>query len=512
VSLAVEPPPPAVEFLGIGKRFGEVVANHGIDLVVRPGTVHGLVGENGAGKSTLMSILYGLHAPDVGEIRIHGRRLPPGSARAAIAAGIGMVHQHFMLVETMTVLENVMLGADAGWYLGRSERELRARMAGLSRDYGLEVDPDAVVSGLPVGLRQRVEIIKLLLRDADILVLDEPTAVLTPDEAGQLFAVIRRLREAGRTIILVTHKLREVMALTDMVSVMRRGEMVITLTTAETRPEALAEAMVGRKVQLTVAKGPADPGEVLLAAESLRLREPDGHLSLDDVSLTVRAGEIVGIAGVTGSGQGALLEVLSGMRRPTSGRVMLAGRDATRDGSRGIRRRRLGHIPEDRHRNGLVLPFQACESAILGWQHAPELGFGPLLSRARMRRHAAGLMQAYDVRPPDPLLASVNFSGGNQQKIVVAREVERAPLVLLVGQPSRGVDIGAIEFIHRRLVALRDAGCAVLLVSVELDEILALSDRILVMCGGVITGERRPHETDERDLGLLMAGIRERAA
>ncbi len=503
---------PAIGLEGITKRFGPVLANDAVTLEIAPGTVHGLVGENGAGKSTLMSVLYGFYEPDAGAVTIHGKPLKPGSSQAAIAAGIGMVHQHFMLVETMSVIENVMLGNEPGWNTKAGSGVIRRRMADMARDYGLSVDPDAIVGDLPVGLQQRVEIIKTLMRDAEILILDEPTAVLTPEETNQLFEIIRLLKARGKTIIIVTHKLREIMAVTDNVTVMRRGRVVTTLPTASTSPAALAEAMVGRPVRLTVARAAREPGKPLLEVENLTIRDASGHKLLNDVSLTIRAGEILGIAGVTGSGQGVLLAAIAGLLPVATGRIRLGGHDVTGETPHALREAGLHHIPEDRQRAGLVMAFEESESAILGWQDEALFRRGPLLSHAAIRADAEAKLAAYDVRPPDCRLKTANFSGGNQQKIVLAREIEREPSVLLVGQPSRGVDIGAIEFIHQRLIALRDAGKAILLVSVELEEILALSDRILVMCGGRVTGERRPEATDERDLGLLMAGVTGEAA
>ena len=501
--------PPAIELAGIDKRFGEVHANKAVDLTVAAGTIHGIVGENGAGKSTLMSILYGFYEADAGEVRVAGRPVRIRAPREAIAAGIGMVHQHFMLVEPLTVLDNVMLGAEGGPLLAGGARRIREELARLGADYGLVIDPDAVVGDLPVGLQQRVEILKALVRGAEVLVLDEPTAVLTPDEADALFRLLRILAGEGKTIILITHKLREIMAVTDAVSVMRRGEMVATLPTAGTSPAELAELMVGRRVLLRVEKDAARPGPVRLAVKNLVVRDAKGTPRVDGVSFDVHGGEIVGIAGIAGNGQSELLEALAGMRPLDGGSVALDGAPLPAEelDPYRLRHRGLLHVPEDRLRMGLVPPFEACESAILGFQQDDLYGSGAIMSRAAIVGDTARKMEDYDVRPRAPTLKTSKFSGGNQQKLVLAREIERAPHVLLVGQPTRGVDIGAIEFIHRRLVALRDAGVAIVLVSVELEEIMGLSDRILVMCGGRITGERRPTETDERDLGQLMAGV-----
>jgi general nucleoside transport system ATP-binding protein len=512
--MAATDPPPAIELIGIDKRFGAVHANKDIDLKIGKGTIHGVVGENGAGKSTLMSILYGFYQADSGEIRVDGERVDIRSPDDAIAAGIGMVFQHFMLVEPFTVLENIMLGAEGGVVLREGAARVRAELQRLERDYALEVDPDAVVGDLAVGLQQRVEILKALYRGAETLILDEPTGVLTPAEADHLFRILRQLRDQGKTVILITHKLREIMAITDTVSVMRRGEMKAAETTAETTPERLAERMVGRHVLLRVDKKQAAPGKPMLEVEGLSLKDLRGVTLLDDVSFAIRAGEIVGIAGVAGNGQSELLEVISGIRRATSGTMRIDGEPVDVTGKADSALQRVigvAHVPEDRHRMGLVTAFEENENSILGYHGDPIYLNGPFLDRDAVRSHARERIEKYDIRPPDCRLKTENFSGGNQQKIVLAREMERAPKVLLVGQPTRGVDIGAIEFIHRQLVAMRDAGAAILLVSVELDEIRSLSDRILVMCGGRVIGERGP-EASEQELGLMMMGMTGEAA
>ena len=505
---------PAIELIGIDKRFGAVRANRSIDLTVERGSIHGIVGENGAGKSTLMSIIFGFYQADRGEIRVGGKKVEITDPNAAIASGIGMVHQHFMLVENLTVVENVMLGAERSPLLAKGISKVRAELRRLEEDHGLDVDPDAVVEDLPVGLQQRVEILKSLYRGADVLILDEPTGVLTPSEADHLFDVLKQLREEGKTIILITHKLREIMAITDTVSVMRRGEMVATKKTAETSVGELAELMVGRRVLLTVDKSEAQPADPRLEVKHLTVKDSRGVTMVDDVSFSVRAGEIVGIAGVAGNGQSELLEALSGIRKAKAGLVVLNGReiDPAREADPAeIRRIGCAHVPEDRHYMGLVLPFEENENSILGYQNDPRFQNGPLLDQGAMRRDAREKIEAYDIRPADCRLRTASFSGGNQQKIVLAREMERDPDVLLIGQPTRGVDVGAIEFIHKRIVAMRDAGKAILLVSVELDEIRALSDRILVMFAGKIVGERGP-EASEAELGLLMAGVDEKEA
>jgi simple sugar transport system ATP-binding protein len=499
---------PAIELRGISKRFGALEANKNVFLSVAPGSIHGIVGENGAGKSTLMSILYGLYEADSGEIRVAGHPLAIRNTHDAIAAGIGMVHQHFMLVEPFTVLENVLLGAEGGPLLAQGLAAARRELERLEREYGLEVDVAAVVGGLPVGLRQRVEILKALYRGARILILDEPTGVLTPQETDQLFRIFTALRNQGVTVVLITHKLREILAITDSVSVMRGGEMVAHRKTAQTSTEELAELMVGRKVLLRVHKTEARPGAKVLEAEELSVHDEDGVPRLDRVSLCLRAGEILGIAGVAGNGQSELLETLAGIRRLERGRIRLNGvavsHDEPRD-ARAMRQLGLAHVPEDRQRMGLVMAFEAQESAILGYHLEPAYNKGPLMDRQAILADCARKLSDYDVRPPDPHLRSESFSGGNQQKLLLAREMSRAPAVLLVGQPTRGVDIGAIEFIHKKLVALRDAGSAILLVSVELDEIMSLSDRILVMFEGRIVGEVPGDQADERTLGLMMA-------
>jgi general nucleoside transport system ATP-binding protein len=503
---------PAIELIGIDKSFGPVQANKNVNLSVARGVIHGIVGENGAGKSTLMSILYGFYEADRGEIRVNGEVVRIRSSREAISHGIGMVHQHFMLVPPLSVLENVMLGAEGGALLASGAGRIRKELKRLGQEYALEVDPDAIVGELSVGLQQRVEILKALVRGAEILVLDEPTAVLTPSEADQLFAMLRVLKAQNKTIIFITHKLREIMALTDRVSVMRRGEMVATFETSRTSPPELADAMVGRKVILKIDKGEAHPGRVVLEARGISVKDDRGVTRVDNVSFQLREGEILGVAGVAGNGQSELLEAVAGIRPLSSGELWLDGKALTLENPKGMRKLGLGHVPEDRHRVGLVMPFEACESAMLGFQDEKVYGAGAFFNRKSIIADEAAKMEAYDIRPRAPRLKTANFSGGNQQKIVLAREIERNPKVILVGQPTRGVDIGAIEFIHKRIVAMRDAGKAVLLVSVELDEIFALSDRIIVLCAGRVTGERMPGETNTQDLGLLMAGVSERAA
>ncbi|WP_337268157.1 ABC transporter ATP-binding protein [Oryzifoliimicrobium ureilyticus] len=497
---------PALELLGIDKKFGPVHANKNINLTVAKGSIHGIIGENGAGKSTLMSIIYGFYQADSGEIRVNGSPVTIKDSQSAIAVGIGMVHQHFMLVDNFTVLENIMLGAEGGALLAKGVSAARAELRRLEKEYSLEVNPDTPVENLPVGLQQRVEILKAMYRGAEILILDEPTGVLTPAEADHLFRVLRVLRDQGKTIILITHKLREIMAITDTVSVMRRGELVATRKTAETTVAELAELMVGRRVLLRVEKGVGTPGKVILSVRNLTVKDNRGVTMVDNVSFDVRAGEIVGIAGVAGNGQSELLEAIAGIRRPHSGEIFLDGMPIDKADPARLRELGLAHIPEDRHHMGLVLKFEEYENSMLGYHRNPAYGRGPMLDLAAIRKDAMEKIEKYDIRPPNPRLKTANFSGGNQQKIVVAREIERDPTALIIGQPTRGVDIGAIEFIHRRIIEMRDSGKAILLVSVELDEIRALSDRVLVMFAGQVVGETAP-DADEQSIGLMMAGI-----
>ena len=507
---------PAIELKGISKAFGPVQANKDISIRVMPGTIHGIIGENGAGKSTLMSILYGFYKADAGEIWINGEKTDIPDSQAAIRAGIGMVFQHFKLVENFTVLENIILGVEEGRLLRPSLTRARAELDRLAREYELHVDPDALIEDIGVGQQQRVEILKALYRKADILILDEPTGVLTPAEAHQLFRILERLKAEGKTVILITHKLREIMEITDTVSVMRRGQMTATVKTAETSPPELAELMVGRKVLLEVDKAPATPGRVVLEVHDLRVTDDKGVERLKGISFQIRAGEILGLAGVAGNGQSELLQVLGGYGQAT-GSVRVNGEeiDLTGRHSDGQTRRRRGiaHVPEDRQHEGLIMDFAAWENIAFGYHHDPKYQKSWLfMDNAAIRADAAAKMERFDVRPPDPELLAKSFSGGNQQKLVVAREIEHSPDLLLVGQPTRGVDIGAIEFIHKQLIALRDQGKAILLVSVELDEIMSLSDRIAVIFDGRIMGERLPEQTDAQDLGLLMAGVTGKAA
>jgi ABC-type uncharacterized transport system ATPase subunit len=499
----------AVRMTGIHKRFGAVRANEAVNLSVAAGSVHALVGENGAGKSTLMSVLYGMYAPDSGAIEVFGQRAALRSTHDAIALGLGMVHQHFMLVDNLTALENVMLGAEPGFLLGPAEAAVRPRLKQLMASTGLRVDLDARCGDLPVGDRQRLEILKVLFRGARVLILDEPTAVLTPQETLHLFEVLSRLREQGTTVILITHKLDEVMRLADRVTVMRGGHVVHECAVADTSAAQLAEAMVGRKVNIgRPAEAGVEVGDVVLEARGLQVRDALGVIRLHGIDLALHAGQIVGVAGVSGNGQSELLEALSGLRVPQQGLLTLAGETFSPTRwltPRTARRLRLAHVPEDRHARAMVMEFAAWESGVLGYEGLPAYSGGGFLRRRRMRGDTDAMMERFDVRPRAPELASGSFSGGNQQKLVLARELGQAPRVLLVGQPTRGVDIGAIEFIHGQLRALRAAGCAILLVSSELEEILSLADRVLVMTAGRIAGERPIAACTEAELGLLMA-------
>ena len=500
----------AVHMRGINKRFGAVAANADVELRVRAGTVHGLVGENGAGKSTLMSVLYGFYQADSGAIEVFGKPVTIRNADDAIRHGVGMVHQHFMLVDTLTALENVMLGAEPHWLLKKSDSTVRSRLTTLMQATGLIVALDIPVSDLPVGDRQRLEILKALYRGAKILILDEPTAVLTPQETQHLFGVLTTLREQGTTIVLITHKLKEVMALCDDVTVMRAGRVVQDLAIRDASIEGLAESMVGRKVHMGRVEGLSSaPGEVVLQARDIAVRDSLKVPRLKSVSLTLRAGEMVGVAGVSGNGQSELLDVLSGLLRPESGSLAVCGQTFSAAAwldpltARGLG---VAHVPEDRHARALVMDFAAWESAVLGYEGQAQYGSHGWMDHHRMRSATTVMMERFDVRPRDPDLLSSKFSGGNQQKFVLARELGQTPKVLLVGQPTRGVDIGAIEFIYSQLRTMRDAGCAVLVVSSELDEILALSDRVIVMNQGQIAGELAVADCTEAGLGLLMTG------
>jgi simple sugar transport system ATP-binding protein len=497
----------AVDMRNIRRQFPGVLANNDVVFSVRAGEIHALVGENGAGKSTLMNILYGLIHPDSGEILINGKQAHITGPRDAISLGIGMVHQHFMLIPVFSVGENIMLGREpvAGpdfYDRGRARKEIND----LTKKYGLALDPDARMGDMPVGLQQRAEIVKVLYRGASILILDEPTGVLTPQETKELFVVLRDLVKSGKTIIFISHKLKEVLDISDRITVMRRGRVVGHLTTKETNEEAIATLMVGREVLLRVDKKPAKPGAVVMKVENVTANSDQGVPALKGVSFELRQGEILGIAGVEGNGQSELMEVLAGTRKTTGGHILLGERDITTYDARTERDAGVAFIPEDRRGTGLVLSFSIAENSILGRERSPKFSWrNVVLKLVAIRDWARRLVQEYDVRTPTIEVAARNLSGGNQQKVIVAREMASKPKVLLAAQPTRGVDIGAIEFIHRRIVAERDEGTAVLLVSAELDEVRSLSDRIAVMYEGRIVSIEDPDTPEER-LGLLMTG------
>jgi simple sugar transport system ATP-binding protein len=497
----------ALEMRGITKAFPGVVANNLVDLEVRAGEIHALVGENGAGKTTLMNILYGLVHADSGEILLNGTPARIGGPRDAIARGIGMVHQHFMLIPVFTVGENVMLGREpvvAGGLYDRAKA--RAEIEALTKRYGLALDADARMGDLPVGLQQRAEIVKVLYRGANLLILDEPTGVLTPQESTELFGVLRDLVKGGKTIIFISHKLKEVLEISDRITVMRRGKVVGHLVTKETNEQEIATAMVGREVLLRVDKKPAKPGAVTFKIENLTAASDRGVPALRGVNLELHEGEILGIAGVEGNGQSELVEVLAGTRRATSGRVLLADKDVTTFDARTEREAGIAHIPEDRRGTGLVLNYSVADNLFLGRQRSAQFAWREIVLRiAAIKAWAIRLVKEFDIRTPDIESPARTLSGGNQQKIIVAREMASKPRVLLASQPTRGVDIGAIEFIHRKLVAERDEGAAILLVSAELDEVRSLSDRIAVIYEGRIVSIE-PADAPEERLGLLMTG------
>jgi general nucleoside transport system ATP-binding protein len=500
-----------LEMRGIRKEFPGVVANDEVSFEVRRGEVHALLGENGAGKSTLMNILYGLYRPDGGEIRLNGKPVSFSSAREAINAGIGMVHQHFMLIPVMTVAENVVLGTEPvreGVLL--DERAAARRVADMAKTFNFAVDPDALVEDISVGQQQRVEIMKALYRNADVLILDEPTAVLTPQEASDLFDILQTLRQEGMSIIFISHKLNEVLEIADRITVLRRGKTIETVSRHGATEASLARAMVGRDVLLRVDKPPAAAGDVLLTVPDLHVRDDRGIEKVRGVSLDVRAGEIVGIAGVDGNGQSELIDALTGLQKIESGTVTIDGRELSHASARAALDAGIGHIPEDRQRRGLVLEFSIAENIALHDYAKPPTARSGWLFPGRMVQRAKTLIKEFDVRGGGPLTRAGGLSGGNQQKLVAAREIDRDPKVLIAAQPTRGLDVGAIEYLHRRLVAERDEGRAILLVSLELEEILSLSDRILVLFEGEIVGEHTG-EVSEETIGLEMLGGGEKA-
>jgi general nucleoside transport system ATP-binding protein len=501
-----------IELRNITKRFGAVLANDRVSVKVAPGTIHSIVGENGAGKSTAMRIAYGFYTADGGEILINGQVQEIRTPHDAIAHGIGMVHQHFMLVEPMTVAENIVLGSEPGSAVSLDIRKAVDEIRKLSNEFKLTVDPNATVENLSVGQQQRVELLKALFRRAEILILDEPTAVLTPQEVEEFFAILRGMREQGKTIIIITHKLSEVLAISDNVTVMRDGKVVGDVKTSETNAAELARMMVGREVLLRVEKPDAKPGAPVLSTSSLTITGRGDARKVDNVSFEVRAGEIVGIAGVEGNGQTELIEALAGLIPGShiSGTINFEGRDITSLDARKRKELGIAHVPEDRHRRGLLLDFSLAENTILGVHYRKPAVFagGILLDQKGIQRRTEQVIRDFDVRPPNAALPARALSGGNQQKLIIGREFELPPKLLLVSQPTRGVDIGAIEFIHRKIVELRDAGCAVLLVSAELEEVTALSDRLLVVHNGQIVGEVDPKVTSNEEIGLMMTGGR----
>jgi ABC-type uncharacterized transport system ATPase subunit len=503
---------PLLELKGITKRFPGVVANDGVNFDLRKAEVHALLGENGAGKSTLMNILYGLYHPDEGEFLMNGTPLRISSPREAIDAGIGMVHQHFMLIPVMTVAENIVLAAEPtkGPFLDESAAEVRVRE--LSERFGLAVRPEAVIERISVGMQQRVEILKALYRGAEILILDEPTGVLTPQEAQELFEIVNSLKAEGKSIIFISHKLNEVLEIADRITVLRRGKTIETVPREGATEESLARLMVGRDVVLRVSKAEARPGDPLLRVEGLRVDDERGLECVRGVSFQVHAGEIVGLAGVDGNGQSELIDAITGLRKPRGGRIVVAGEDITNDSPRDALDAGVGHIPEDRQRRGLVLDFNLAENiALHDYRKEPESKLGWLFPKQLIAR-ARTLLKEFDVRGGGPLTRAGALSGGNQQKVIIAREVSRDPTVLVAAQPTRGLDVGAIEFVHRRLIAERDEGRGILLVSFELDEVLSLSDRILVIYEGDIVAEFSPDVSEEEVGFAMLGGKREESA
>ncbi|HUX40487.1 MAG TPA: ABC transporter ATP-binding protein [Rectinemataceae bacterium] len=499
--------------LGITKDFPGIRANDNVTLQVEERSVHALLGENGAGKSTLMSILFGLYRPDAGSIKVRGKDVRISDPNVANELGIGMVHQHFKLVHNFTVTENIILGLEPRRGLVIDRRAASRRVAELSKLYGLNVDPDSKIEDISVGMQQRVEILKMLYRDAEILIFDEPTAVLTPQEIHELMGIMRRLVKEGKTVLLITHKLKEIKEVADTCTVLRRGRLIGTVPVAETSEERMAEMMVGREVNFHVEKGPAKPGEVELEIKGLSVRNPKGLLGVKNLSLQVRAGEILGLCGIDGNGQTELIKALTGLAPVESGHILLAGRDIATSSIKHRLDAGLGHIPEDRHRHGLILDFDLAENLVIhSYHHEPYSHFG-ILDQKSIGSNADRLIEEFDVRcGQGGDTPARSMSGGNQQKAIVAREIDRSPRVMVVAQPTRGLDVGAIEYIHKRIVAERDKGKAILLVSLELDEIMDVSDRIAVIYNGEIVGLLDAAGADENELGLLMSGSTRRVA
>ncbi len=499
-----------VELRGLTKRFGPVVANRAVDLVLKPGEVLGLLGENGAGKSTLMNMLCGLYTPDEGEILIDGQPVHFKGPGEAIEAGIGMVHQHFMLVPVFSVVENVVLGIEPTKHLDFLDlAKARDEVREIGRQYSLDVDPDALIESLPVGVQQRVEIIKVLFRSADVLILDEPTAVLTPQEVQEFFEIVRSLRDDGKAIVFITHKLNEILEIADRISVLRNGEIVGEGDPADLTKETLAEMMVGRPVSLSLGKTARAPGETILDVRDLVVLRDDDRVAVDNISLTVQSGEIVGLAGVQGNGQSALIETITGLRHAARGTVTYLGEDITGVSVRKRHRMGIAHIPEDRLRSGLIADFTIAENMVLDTYYDDRFARAGQVVWTRAEHWAAKAAREFDIRTPSVFLRAGNLSGGNQQKLIVARELSRETKLVVAAQPTRGLDVGSIEYIHRRLLAARDEGDGILIMSSELDEILALSDRILVMFKGRIVAEFDAREAppDKSAIGLSMAGM-----
>jgi simple sugar transport system ATP-binding protein len=499
---------PVLELKGITKRFPGVLANDAIDLTLEQGEIHALLGENGAGKTTLMNILYGLYQPDEGEIWVRGQQIKVHSPRDAIAAGVGMVHQHFMLVPVFTVTENVMLGDEDVKAAGVLDRKSAAdKIRQISEQYNLEVDPDTYIEDLPVGVQQRVEIIKLLYRNADILILDEPSAVLTPQEVEELIKIMRSLVAQGKSIIFITHKLKEVLEIADRITVIRRGKVVGSTTPAEANQNLLAEMMVGRMVQLEIEKDACRPGKCVLQVENLVVLDDRQQVAVDGVTFEVVEGEVLGLAGVQGNGQTELVEALTGLRSPLEGKIAIDEQDMSRGTPRKITEVGVAHVPEDRQLDGLVLPFPVAENLILNTYYLEPFSKGVVLQNDKILENATRLIKEFDIRTPGPGTSAGALSGGNQQKVIVAREFSRPIKLLIASQPTRGLDVGSIEYIHGRLIQKRDQGTAILLVSTELDEIMALSDRIAVMYRGKIIDILPAEAATKEKVGLLMAGV-----
>jgi simple sugar transport system ATP-binding protein len=495
-----------LELRNITKTFGNVTANNDVSIKVEKGTIHAIVGENGAGKSTIMRIAYGFYKADSGEILVDGNKVDIKGPHDAIALGIGMVHQHFMLVDTMTAAENIVLGAETGSAVNLDIDKANRDLLALSNELRLGVKPDEYVENMSVGQQQRVELLKALYRDAKLLILDEPTAVLSPQEVEEFFSILRRMKEQGKTIIIITHKLDEVLAISDEVTVMRDGKAVGNVKTSETSAKDLARMIVGRDVLLRVEKTDAEPQATVLEVKDLKVTGNHGS-TVNGVSFVVRAGEIVGIAGIEGNGQTELIEALAGLAKATSGTVEFDGKNITNQSARQLKELGIAHIPEDRHKRGLLLDSDLAENSILGVHYRPPVAAATgLMNSAVIDKRVAEIIETFDVRPPNAELSAKSLSGGNQQKLIIGREFDLDPKLLLVSQPTRGVDIGAIEFIHRKLIGLRDAGSAVLLVSAELEEVTALADRLLVIREGKIVGEVDPKTTSTEDIGLMMTG------